>query len=151
MQPRPNRISLIYPQIRRPDENAVFPKLGTSGWRCCFLAILCLRINGVVKRSHPPVRDRVPRLTRVVTDSWNDQKLACARGRHIGQTDTLGAIPRQLEFTTLQEIERRAPCERNRTQGRRGVDVAAGMRLAKLGRDVCEYDDRKLQALGLVN
>ncbi len=55
MQPRPNRVLLLYRQVRRPDKNAVFPKLRTC--RSHFLAIFHFGINGVIEWSYPSVLD----------------------------------------------------------------------------------------------
>src|SRR5437667_419474 len=99
MQTRPNGVLLINRQIRRPNENAVFSKLRARARLSRFLALIWFGINGVVERPHPPVLHRVPRLARIVTDGWNDEKLARPGGRYVGQSNPFSPVPRQLEFT----------------------------------------------------
>src|SRR5438132_7298279 len=97
-------------------------------------------IQRLVQRGDPAV------VERLVSNSWNDQAIASARGRDIGDTNTFGEIAIVLLIKMIDQFPGRATRDTDGAEILPGIDMPARFSRSGIRGDIGENNDWKFQA-----
>src|SRR2546422_3168268 len=97
-------------------------------------------IQRLVQRGDPAI------VERLISNSRNDQEIASARGRDIGDTNTFGEIAIVLLIKMIDQFPGRATRDTDGAEILPGIDMPARFSRSGIGGDVGENDDWKFQA-----
>src|SRR5215831_3950299 len=87
-----------------PGEHAVLAERGAIPGLCRASSPGTVRVDRTVERTDPPTVDGFPpQFPRVVAHCRNNQQIARASGRYVGQAHALGPVASEFLFVVLQQ------------------------------------------------